>query len=64
MHIRKCISQKYTVEPTFYNIILKYTPYGQGEWSSEINVAGRLVMSTQTTSSTGTIKALINRKWP
>jgi len=29
--IRKCISQKYTVEPTFYNIILKYTPYGQAE---------------------------------
>ena len=41
MDIRKHTSQKYTVELTFYNIILKYTPYGQAEWKSELmNVAG------------------------
>ena len=63
MDIRKYISQKYTLEPTFYNTVLKYTPYGQAEWSSELmNVAGMLVLSAQTTSSTGTIKVLINRK--
>jgi len=61
--IRKCISQKYTVEPTFYNIILKYTPYGQAEWSSKLmNVVDMMVLSEQTTSSTGILKVLINRK--
>ena len=63
MDIRKYISQKYTLEPTFYNTVLKYTPYGQAEWSSELmNVAGMLVLSAQTTSSTGTVKVLNNRK--
>ena len=63
MDIRKCISQKYAVEPTFYNKILKYTPYGQAERSSELmNVAGMLVLSAQTTSSTGTVRVLINSK--
>jgi len=63
MDIRKCISQNYTVEPTFYNIILKYTPYGPAEWSSELmNVAVMMALSAQTTSSTGTLKVLINTK--
>ena len=63
MDIRKCFSQKYTLEPTFYNTVLKYTPYGQDEWSSELmNVAGMLVLRAQSASSTGTVKVLINRK--